>query len=448
MTKQNKILSRKEAMSLIDFWIAIEVLSPSEFREIKHKTYDEGLKRSESMIINNDLPWITGDQKYHREGWAMFYEVKIGIMSSKKVTNLLLEIYGNDENDAIKQDKSCVMMDLILNSKGVPIGANDSKMEFFAISSFPWGVSKCMKKKLGELRDWIKVEEEVKDSIKNDLVGCLEFEKIKSIYETVKQQFELEEEVVEFKVYVERKYRKLQSYECTENGQRVTKYHPLDSGRYPRPSMLNSFYLEDMCHIRSILHKSEETENIRRYLSMIAGKERKSILTGRKINQAVVESILKPSSMPFGRWPSKFPLSFLQQSAVNASISDLSNGGIFAINGPPGTGKTTLLRDIVADVICTRASVLAEFTHPKDAFEKSGEVKTGKSGLRKLNADPNSEESKDFVDSAATYSISDKLKGFEILISSTNNGAIENITKELPPIRFYSKGIPRRAGPF
>ena len=52
-------------------------------------------------------------------------------------------------------------------------------------------------------------------------------------------------------------------------------------------------------------------------------------------------------------------LVLLQQAAVNLSLSELRDGGILAVNGPPGTGKTTLLRDIAAALITERARVMS-----------------------------------------------------------------------------------------
>ena len=39
-----------------------------------------------------------------------------------------------------------------------------------------------------------------------------------------------------------------------------------------------------------------------------------------------------------------------------------------AVNGPPGTGKTTLLRDIVAKVVLDRAIAMSKFDKPTQVF--------------------------------------------------------------------------------
>ena len=46
--------------------------------------------------------------------------------------------------------------------------------------------------------------------------------------------------------------------------------------------------------------------------------------------------------------------------AVNTILSELEYSGIQDVNGPPGTGKTTLLLDVIAEVIVRRAKVLAD----------------------------------------------------------------------------------------
>jgi type II secretory pathway predicted ATPase ExeA len=64
----------------------------------------------------------------------------------------------------------------------------------------------------------------------------------------------------------------------------------------------------------------------------------------------------------------------LQQAAVNLVRSELAGGdGIMAVNGPPGTGKTTLLRDVVAACVLDRALAMAAFEDPEKAFTPTGQ---------------------------------------------------------------------------
>ena len=136
--------------------------------------------------------------------------------------------------------------------------------------------------------------------------------------------------------------------------------------------------------------------------------------------------ILNLKNAPIGKWPSRFMPTLMQQVAVNFTVSNESrgifeeNGKIFSVNGPPGTGKTTLLKEVIANNIVEKAVLLSQYDEPDDAFI-GVRFKHGKLNGAYAQYYPKWFKFKN-----------EHISDYGVLVTSCNNAAVENITKELP----------------
>lgn len=186
-------------------------------------------------------------------------------------------------------------------------------------------------------------------------------------------------------------------------------------------SILNSFYIRD---IEKVLHHIKNNNfhlayPLARYLAGCCFKKEDLLLPqGREL----LREKLRLSQLPAGRWPSdpQHNMSLMQQFAINTSEKELELSGIYSVNGPPGTGKTTMLRDIIANNLVKRASVLAGLKEALEAFD--GYIVEDVAG--KTRSIPR---------------LSSRLCGYEMVVTSSNNAAVENISRELPQIKSLGK---------
>ncbi|MEB0011625.1 AAA domain-containing protein [Glaciimonas sp. Gout2] len=198
-----------------------------------------------------------------------------------------------------------------------------------------------------------------------------------------------------------------------ENGRTISPPTEMDP--------INSFYLEDIQRILNLGERGSESQQIKRYL-----QEERPMAQKIDVSQLdIANRLLSAEKFPLGRWPSEFPLFMMQQVAVNTALHEMKDGGIFSVNGPPGTGKTTLLMDVIAARIIDRAEVLASFANPAEAFSRN-EQRVEYPETSKLPAGD------------GCYLVDQRLLDFGIVVASANNNAVENITRDLPNIKKVS----------
>lgn len=172
-----------------------------------------------------------------------------------------------------------------------------------------------------------------------------------------------------------------------------------------------SFYLDEIEHI----HKNyKSNDHLAGYVAALSAHNQKKIMIDS--DTKAMQKWLEIDKYPLAKYPSKFSPTLMQQIAINIAISEKDRKEkIFSVNGPPGTGKTTLLKEIIASNVEKLAEVL---------------IRYGVDGRKFTACKVESASSPGYVEKY--YEIPEDIAQYGILVVSNNNGAVENITLDLP----------------
>ncbi|MBU3145629.1 DEAD/DEAH box helicase [Clostridium sp. CF012] len=435
------------AYKIVEFWHIIEFLSQESFPqntkdngkkvELVRKEQQGKLSKDEkerkiskfTLFYNFPLEFETSEiierdntfyKKYQLCSSAM--HLCIGKMKREILINNLYK-YLNLDDDRPEEDTSEIcLIGLKVDKDGV-YEANS-----FRISPLVWGIYKCSESD-GRI-EGIITSKNYYDDIKSiaekiSTTETLNKVSIDNLYESVLDKYikPICGEFIESKLKGSFIYTRYES-EKTFNRE--------DDKTEDISELVKGFYTDDLEMVKKSLKYDNDSSMYSDIVDYIVGAYYEQLDDGKMLgvenridirnSKTHIEKWLYADKAPSGKWPSKFKPALMQQIAINIGISEEDETKkIFSVNGPPGTGKTTLLKEIIASNIVNRAEFLSKYEKADDAFE-----------LRNF-------EHGTFVNNGYDeycnkyYVFKDKkLSDFTMLVASCNNSAVENITKELP----------------
>ena len=400
--------------SILEYWRAVEMFNPQQAPKI-----EPGAAEPVYSVYHGELfPWEEGHTHRRRrppENCLWRYIVYVGIFPLQHISTVLEQAFGRDPEALDERlDGSAAVFCLSLTHRAQLL------IESFVLSSSAWALSR-LKNPGPKVNEWLEGFESTESHLIEYLSTVFSDRTEKSTSNsntsslpplgrtiTNEELFQLLQRILT--------YLSLDSPDFEHR--LVVRCVPVSFKKYKNTDdvdALNSFFIRDLSKVSKAVTLGKCSQPLASYL----GKKDLNLATRVDVRKQEPLTFcwekLKPSRFSPAKWPSPghHPLVYSQQVAVNELLEESSNQALFGINGPPGTGKTTLLRDIIAALVTKRAQALAELPNPKVGFKGNYNWKTG-TMQRRINV------------------LIESLRGFEMVVTSANNGAVENVTLELP----------------
>jgi len=373
-------MSPSHYANVLKFWRAVETFTLPDLP----KVYNE-------LKPGKPFPWDPGVLEALEEGKQWKHTLYFHVVSREEVIDLLARLSGSKEfRDPV--DGLTSLSAVVLDRMGQP-GERS-----YSPSAFMYGIK--------------IIQEKMSPDVLTDLLKKAQEDYLTRFHLTPAQDGTAVPKIVDWPV-LQKELDHLRGV----SGHALTVQYPVVCVSEPTARagievpFLNSYYVDDL---NTLLNNIQDIgEPMKAYLAPQPDMGARYDLLDRR---ALLEG-MHPRGQSPGRWPSD-PTAGLysaQQAALYLAMSGLRRDSpIAGINGPPGTGKTTLLREAIADIVVGR----------------------GQRILKAKNITLFSWRRKMITEKMGYYAIDPSVFGNDgIVVASNNNTAIENISKELPTFK-------------